>query len=346
VVFAHAVERNSKFGEPRIAFAQELGELSLGVLFILSGFFITLILRKDQIKNGRINFKQFYFRRLTRILPPVFAYIFVLAILKSTAIVTRLDTGELLTSLFFVRNLYPGSFFTGHFWTLAIDEQFYLFWPLLLTILPLNSKVLRACFVGLFAGAPFVFAYGGILPVVSSQIVASMIISMGCVLGLHECSSNMLLKRLLSLRIFVPMVIGLLGCSFLVEIEFVQSFYLRSFAAAFIVYFLAVNDLQRTLYNKFLNMRVFVFLGKISYSLYVWQQLLFGINPPSFRSIPLRILVCIVMAIASYYIIERPVLRWRDRRQGKMPLKPEGSVFFPFNPSKIASMTQATSKEV
>ncbi len=109
-----------------------LGKLGVDIFFGLSGFLITALLLNERAQTGRIDLAAFYKRRAFRILPP--ALVFLAAVGIGGLFKTRL---ELAATLLFFRNYLPiqhGSYATGHLWSLAVEEHFYMLWPGLLVL--------------------------------------------------------------------------------------------------------------------------------------------------------------------------------------------------------------------
>ena len=117
------------------------GWLGVDVFFVLSGFLITALLLDEQGLRGRISFGAFYMRRALRLLPALYFMLVCYAIYTYWAgLPVTAMWQSTLGAVFYVTNwlailkpeaIAPG---TGHLWSLAVEEQFYLVWPLLLTL--------------------------------------------------------------------------------------------------------------------------------------------------------------------------------------------------------------------
>jgi peptidoglycan/LPS O-acetylase OafA/YrhL len=122
------------------------GFLGVDVFFVLSGYLITSLLLAERRRKGRVGFKAFWARRARRLLPAVLLVVFVCLLAAST--IARDDLartrGDALASLVYLTNWHliaaSHSYFNAfgrpsllqHLWSLAVEEQFYLFWPLIL----------------------------------------------------------------------------------------------------------------------------------------------------------------------------------------------------------------------
>ncbi|MCU1261348.1 MAG: acyltransferase 3, partial [Bryobacterales bacterium] len=111
------------------------GGLGVLMFFVISGFLITWLLLKENTRKGTVSLKRFYARRSFRIFPAFYAYALLTVILLA-AFHKRINVPQTMASLFYLANYYqalngdPGTAFS-HTWSLGIEEQFYLFWPLL-----------------------------------------------------------------------------------------------------------------------------------------------------------------------------------------------------------------------
>jgi peptidoglycan/LPS O-acetylase OafA/YrhL len=108
-----------------------LGDIGVDIFFVLSGFLITSLLLKEKIKTANVSLKNFYIRRALRILPV--AYLFLLVLLGLDCLFKlNLSAASYLAAAFYVRNFnlqYVTNWYNGHFWTLSIEEQFYIIFP-------------------------------------------------------------------------------------------------------------------------------------------------------------------------------------------------------------------------
>jgi peptidoglycan/LPS O-acetylase OafA/YrhL len=119
--------------------ASLLGDKGVEIFFAISGFLICTRLLQEHHDTGRIGLKSFYLRRAFRILPPYFLYLVILASIAAAGVV-QVAPIEWWSCGFFFRNYIPdlappfSGWYTGHFWSLSIEEHFYLFWPLMLVL--------------------------------------------------------------------------------------------------------------------------------------------------------------------------------------------------------------------
>ena len=118
------------------AFAQNLAHLGVLLFFVLSGFLITGLLYRERSLTGSISFKRFYIRRALRLLPAFFLFLATVALLVRFGLVTDVPKIEFLECLLYLRNIFGRSLSLGHIWSLSLEEQFYLVWPISFFLLP------------------------------------------------------------------------------------------------------------------------------------------------------------------------------------------------------------------
>jgi peptidoglycan/LPS O-acetylase OafA/YrhL len=290
------------------------GGFGVSVFFVLSGFLITWLMCAEEDRYGQVSLGSFYLRRALRILPAAFLFLAAVQILGwlGLAEVAPYDVFYCLT---FVRNIWGSGVHTGHFWSLSVEEQFYLGWPLLFILLRTNRARLALAIVSLLAlpfwqHAVFVMHHG-------AQFVNSERFDMRCefiltgsslALANHDPRLRTILKAMRTVTIGV-------ACTVLCAWAISPFFPVRAFAgvSAAIAVALVVNSvIDRA--GGFLNWTPVVWAGNLSYSVYLWQQIF------CFRSrlgwlgmFPLNILASLACACASYYFIERPLAKVRSR---------------------------------
>jgi peptidoglycan/LPS O-acetylase OafA/YrhL len=119
-----------------------LGAMGVNLFFVLSGFLITRILLTSKSKNydqpsGLKNYlRKFYIRRTLRIFPIYYLSIFVLWLLKDPSVQEKLGWNLLYASNIYIAIYHKWLGVTDHFWSLAVEEQFYIFFPLLIFFIP------------------------------------------------------------------------------------------------------------------------------------------------------------------------------------------------------------------
>ena len=205
--------------------------------------------------------------------------------------------------------------FLGHLWSLSVEEQFYFLWPgvlkkwfrhrvgILISVVAFAPVYRIAChFLGLHGRADETF------PAVAD------ILAIGCLLALFNNHVPRIKAIWATLMIFpvvlVPIYLGVWRFQVTPVLLFVLWPLLHLSIAG-----LLAHAVQRAYW--ILNLKPVVWLGKISYSLYLWQQLfVFGEHPRPWYFI----LPAVAMAGASYYLVEQPMLRLRERRVEKRKL--------------------------
>ncbi|PTL81430.1 acyltransferase [Vitiosangium sp. GDMCC 1.1324] len=323
-------------GFPDIALLKAVartGVVGVQVFFVISGFLITWLLLGEEEKTGRIDLKGFYYRRALRILPPAFVYLAVVAVMaafRGLPVTNR----ELLASVFFVRNLNLGdSAFTKHFWSLSIEEQFYLVWPLLLMWLPRRARLWATA--GLICAEPLwrqlnTWHYGATQVMWTRTDLRYSGLLVGALLAL-VLEAPQLKAKLDRLLAFGPWLFAVAGATLMglmhifpeasskllqVDPGLIQ-------ALLIVVMLVVLVEGRGGVFSSFFELAPIRWVGRISYSLYLWQQLFcFESTGPWFERFPLNVLASFALAAASYYFIEQPVLRWRDRRRQKPALAP------------------------
>lgn len=311
------------------------GALGVRIFFVISGFVITYLFVREKSDTGTISIPIFYLRRFIRLYPVNLAFVAFLLLLKLAA---GLDiTGcQLLTALTYTKNLACGGWIDGHLWSLSVEEQFYLVWPLLYFLL--RGRGLYLAVLALIAIAPISRAleyhFGSRLFALPTSNSDALMI--GCVLALLCRDRLDLLKRITAWR---P-CLGQLLAVFLMYVPIALSWrYLLApltvtlgpmLQAACAGYLIASLLLVRSgVAFTVVNLPAMRDLGLISYSLYIWQQPFLLAPPELFGSLgawlatgPARLAVSVAFAIVSYFAFERPLVALRQRLHPKRRRRP------------------------
>jgi peptidoglycan/LPS O-acetylase OafA/YrhL len=298
--------------------------LGVSVFFVISGFLITGLLLKEREKSGTISLSRFYLRRSFRIFPPFYFYLAVMAGLVLAGVLSGPLQG------FFSAAIYGSDYYFGpgsgsaalqHTWSLSVEEQFYLLWPAVLLWLGKRRATWAALL--LILASPFIrlVTYFLLAPqhraMVDRMFHSSIdTIMFGCLLALVWDTGRFrrLLPWLSSGWCMAASLLFLLVMDPLLESQFYGRYSLlvgMTLEGAFIsLFILAVVSRPATLAGRFLNTAPLRHIGVISYSLYLWQSVF---TTGSTRWFPLNLVAALGCAEFSYWAIERPSLRLRDR---------------------------------
>ncbi|MGA2961875.1 MAG: acyltransferase [Candidatus Korobacteraceae bacterium] len=286
------------------------GQKGVELFFGISGLLITSRLLEEQRESGSIGLKCFYIRRMFRILPPAFLYLAVIATLGALGIIATSRTG-IIAALLFVSNYVGGDWYDGHFWSLAVEEHFYLLWPGILALF----GVLRARWIGLCivvavaawrAWLWIPLGYVGGLPwfFYRTDTRLDALLCGALVAILVECRTDSV-RAWLKPSLALPILGGLF--MLMIGVRGPLNSLARLGQAIIIPLVLASTLLHPTAWVSLaLEARPLRAIGRLSYSLYIWQELFLG---SGLRFWPLKLAATFAAAAASYYWVERPFIR-------------------------------------
>jgi peptidoglycan/LPS O-acetylase OafA/YrhL len=296
------------------------------LFFALSGFLICTRLLRDEERFGAISLRSFYTRRLFRIQPAALTYLLAVVLLTVFRIIPHFWSG-IVGSALMVRNIWPlalppGSLNTAHFWSLAVEEHFYL-------LLPGFLVLFRRSRLAILLGIAITLEIWGIVVMSTPQLQSGRIwqlaqrtdmvmggILLGSVFAVALTHERI---RRLAVSLLRPWVALLYTGFVFVEVQrhhssLAQMALITVYPALIVATVLHGNSLL----GRFLELAPVRFVGRISYSLYLWQPLFTnGEERPDPHSFYTHIFLCwgatFACAIASYYLIETPMIRWGHR---------------------------------
>lgn len=318
--------------------------IGVPMFFVLSGFLITRIL--VQSKTHEHYFKRFYFRRALRIFP---IYYLALGISVAWCYITRGDF-KLLPYFIFYLQSFPISMSVepaycyahmNHTWSLSVEELFYFIWPLIVLLCNERSLKLICVALGLasvlFKLIPILFLYSSKTdPLVFSSLPGSIDALMaGAFLGIMSLKKTEdLYSRLPRYAIQISLLTFVVICALYYQIFdsprtfsvfkllLQQSTLLLSFAG--IAWLISDNSL---ISKAFFNNRFIQFTGTISYGLYLYHFLIYiviwavarnlNLNFSQWIFLPAQILTTYIVAMVSWYLIEKPLLKLKDKAFAK-----------------------------
>lgn len=290
----------------------KLGEFGVRIFFVISGYLITSILLAELRPKDWISLPRFYFRRMLRLLPAAYSYILVVAVLAAKHFVS-LERWDLTAAITYTMNYHEERAWSlGHLWSLAVEEQFYLVWPLILRTLGQLRSV--PFLIALVVVAPFLRLASPYVGPAFNFLVWSDALATGCLLAIlrKDLGANRRYARLLASRWFFLVPVAALLANFVPSIKvywLVSETVMNLSIAASADWAMRNAD---TAVGRFLNLPAVSFMGVLSYSLYLWQQIF--LNPESgspYCVFPLNIILAVAMALVSYLMIEAPFLRFR-----------------------------------
>ena len=311
----------------------EAGFMGVDIFFVLSGFLITSLLMKDRSTNRKNLFRRFYRRRALRLLPALYA------LLIANFFVSRWENfpGDIqwrttwhailfLNNWNIVNNFGEAQNDLGHLWSLGIEEQFYLIWPLtlwLLAKLKIPSKMMIPLILfaslGVMAHRTSLWNEGTswiILYVRTDTRLDSLLIgAMFAYVYRHFQVPSKILNS-----VATSSFIGLIYIKYVLyksPFIFEMGYTIIALLAGFII----LSVVEGVFFvQKVFTWRPLTMIGKVSYGLYLWHMpifVLFGRHVTS-GSRPLRLLIGIILASVvtslSWFFIEKPFLNLKDPR--------------------------------
>lgn len=315
------------------------GFLGVDVFFVISGFLIFRIIQSE-IDRGSFSLIQFYTNRIKRIFPALFVVCAVCALLTfiySLPSETVVFGKSLIATLAYVSNIYfyleTNYFYTGpgtspllHTWSLAVEEQYYIFLPLLLLAInkKFPSKLLSIAVVSLILLTAISFALSELsstfafysLPSRGFQFIAGAVTALTVPIIPPS-------KKLATTLLFAGLT-GLAACAVSLNGYFYSTFTSASLATLCAVLIIFSGGSAHNVSKYLLTNPALLYLGKISYSMYLWHWPIITFYTTAFNPTPNtaeRITLLIASIVAGHFswqFIEQP---FRHQNNSASPRK-------------------------
>ena len=323
------------------------GYMGVDVFFVLSGFLITALLVEERQVRGGIRLRAFYARRALRLLPALFVLLAAAAVYAAFyphQIENQTITRDLLGTLFYVANWVQAAVhhseirLLSHTWSLSVEEQFYLVWPLVLVLLfkARASRLTILLVVGLGAVGSAVLRWE--LFQAAGQVSSPRLFQgldtrgagallTGCFLGLAVGWGYVpaWLKKLatpiavLGLAVLGYVFLGHRYDALPPAPVYREGLSLAALATAMVIFGVVMDG--RSPLTRLLSLPPLVWIGRVSYGLYLWHypidralrpgNLTFGLGHRSL--LLLQLILTLAIVTASFYLVEQPILRQKRR---------------------------------
>jgi peptidoglycan/LPS O-acetylase OafA/YrhL len=305
------------------------GGLGVDVFFAISGFLICGLLLKEHERFGGISLRRFYIRRCFRILPPYYAALAGICAVAAFGAI-HVNYSDLPSCLLFYRNYKPlgmdarGGFYTSHFWSLAVEEHFYLIWPMLL----IAVKPKRAGRVT-FVLAMLVFAWrvleghfqllARILPQANLMARTDTRIDAllwGCLAAIYFPTIKRHVERIRFSQLWLPLLV------ILTILQKIHPPALTLLYAVLLPALVLSTVIQpASVLGRVLEWQPLRWIGTLSYSIYLWQMLFLpGLTSEMasgafgyLQRPPWNVLSILACACLSRYLLELPMTRLGHR---------------------------------
>jgi peptidoglycan/LPS O-acetylase OafA/YrhL len=298
------------------------GGVGVNIFFVLSGYLITSLLLSEREKTGGTRFGMFYMRRVLRLYPALAVMLVVTMVLGGVAVSSVLIAGSYTTNLFMTFGLNSVAPY-GHTWSLALEEQFYVLWPLLLPLFVRAGRRASMTVLVVLAVASATWAQLAVHTVVKDGVVSVAVFNplwqahgllIGCALAFairHRAVRGS--GVLVNVGLIAGLVVAV-AASITVGRHWAAGWNLVSELAAAAA-IAGMRDRAVGL-ARVLRWRPVVWVGERSYAIYLWHLPLITFASDrgyGNKGILAAWMLTVIAAALSWRFVERPFLRLKER---------------------------------
>ena len=274
--------------------AGSLAVTGVEIFFLISGYVITRLLLSEQQRHGRNDLRAFYARRLLRIIPAFYVYLATITVLSISGYLPTPLTETVSSAAFLCNTGLPCSWFVGHTWSLAVEEQFYLVWPSLFVVI-FGPRLLPV--ITFVVTSLIVFSLvRGFVPFANNM--SFLYIAIGAMIATSPMLQSSIVKHVGAITWLVAAMLLLVGILLLPDRLMLVG---KPVLLAILVFGAANVRAVRAV----LQLRLVQVIGAASYSLYLWQEL-FIARVDSYHGRPPALWLFPLVVGMSWWLIERP----------------------------------------
>lgn len=323
-------EKFTFFGEFVDVFLRNMG-IGVDIFFLISGFLITYILIEEKKRHGRINIKNFMIRRTLRIWP---LYFLLIAITPFLVIWVNVPAPDYIPNLLFLNNfhtiqthVWPYPF--GHFWSICIEEHFYLVWPFIIAFVP--NKRLMPVFVSVIVFSILFRVYSSLVFESTWYILYLNTLSRMDVLVIGAVGAYYYSEKAFTFSLnrwvrYSLLLLFIMSLSLQV-VELWTDYFEAGFKKFFTIAIFAVLMLDFNFAKNFKHIlppkSIIHYFGKVSYGIYMYSNILIIIIIKKFMwafesknfwiFMFLNIALSLIIPIISYELFEKHILKLNKR---------------------------------
>jgi peptidoglycan/LPS O-acetylase OafA/YrhL len=311
------------------------GFIGVDIFFVISGYLITQNIIKEKQATDFFSFKNFYTRRIIRLAPSFFTVIlisslFFLLIMTTEEIIDYLKT--VIASLTLTSNIYYTSLLNSYFsitakstpllhiWSLSLEEQFYLFWPVFFIALYKLASRIKVFSILVLIAASLIISYKMTqsMPIASYYLLPSRIFEFG--IGALLCFLPQIkIRKIQSIFYSLIALGGLITASYLLNENSIFPSYTALIPCLLAALFIYTGQNLSNKYSKLIE-----YLGKISYPMYLWHwPVIVYLSLLSISLTPyiqvLILLITIALSVLSYEFIEKTIKK--NAKKSPTPIK-------------------------